>query len=144
MSNLMAGWPGDGASSTREERRFDVGERRGSVIERIRHGIDRRLEEWRRQDATRQACAEAVRDELWAEGVERERLLAEVVGAEQGSRASLGEITEQRIFVVHSKEASEALGAFAREGHRLVRVLPGGGSGGAGVKGSWLVFEASE
>jgi hypothetical protein len=25
-----------------------------------------------------------------------------------------------------------------------VRVVPGGGSTGAGVKGSWLVFEASE
>jgi len=25
-----------------------------------------------------------------------------------------------------------------------VRVVPGGGSTGAGLKGSWLVFEASE
>jgi hypothetical protein len=97
---------------------------RGSVIGRIRHGIDRRLEEWRRQDAARQARAEADRDELWAEAVEREKLLkllAEAVGEEQARRASLGEVTEQRPFVLHSKEASEALGAFAREKHRLVR-----------------------
>ena len=126
-------------------------ERRRSVIERIRHGIDRRLEgidrrleEWRRQDAARQACAEVARDELWAEAVERESLLAETMGKEQARRASLGEVTEQRVFVVHSKEASEALGAFARERHRLVGVVPGGGGTGAGVKGSWLVFEASE
>lgn len=122
-----------------------------SLIKRIYHGIDRRLEEydrrleeWRRQDAARQACAEAARDELWAEGVERERLLAEDMGEEQARRASFGEVTERRVFVVHSKEASGALGAFARERHRLVRVLPGSGGTGAGVKGSWLVFEASE
>jgi hypothetical protein len=53
--------PGDDTSSKREERRFVVKERRGSVIKRIRHGIERRLEEWRRQDAARQACAEFAR-----------------------------------------------------------------------------------
>jgi hypothetical protein len=58
--------------------------------------------------------------------------------------APLGEVTGQRVFVVHSEEASEALGALARNGHRLVRVMPGSGSTGAGLKGSWLVFEASE
>ena len=115
-----------------------------SVMGRIRHGIDRRLEEWRRQDAARQARAEADRDELWAEAVEREKLLAEAVREEQARRAPLGEVTGQRVFVVHSEEASEALGALARNGHRLVRVMPGSGSTGAGVKGSWLVFEASE
>ena len=119
-------------------------ERRGSVIERLRHGIDRRLEEWRRQDATRQARAELARDELWAEAVERERLLAEALGEEQARRASLGEVTERRVFVVHSKEASGALGAYAHERHRLVRVVPASGGTGVGVKGSWLVFEASE
>ena len=117
---------------------------RGSVIERIRHGFDRRLEEWRRQDAARQACAEVARDELWAEAVERERLLAEAVGEEQARRASLGDVTERYVFVVHSKETSGALGALARERHRLVRVVPGSVGTGAGVKGSWLVFEASE
>ena len=57
-------------------------------------------------------------DELWAEAVEREKLLkllAEAVGEEQARRASLREVTEQRLFVVHSKEP------FAREKHRLVR-----------------------
>ncbi len=119
-------------------------EHRGSVIERIRHRIDRRLEQWRRQDAARKACAEVDRDELWAEAVEREKLLAEVVGKEEARRASLGEVTGQRVFVVHSEEASEALGAFARERHRLVGIVPGSGGTGAGAKGSWLVFEVSE
>lgn len=124
---------------------------RKSLIKRIYHGIDRRLEEcdwrleeWRRQEAARQACAEVARDELWAEAVERERLLAEAVGEEEARRASLGEVTERRVFVVHSKEASGALGAFAHERHRLVRIVPASGGTGVGVKGSWLVFEASE
>ena len=119
-------------------------EQRGSVIGRIRHGIDRPLEEWRRQDQARNAEAEADRDKLWAEAKERQKLLAKAIGEEEARRASLGEVTEQRLFVVHSEEASEALGALARERHRLVRVVPGSGSTGAGVKGSWLVFEASE
>ena len=72
------------------------------------------------------------------------QLLAKAIGEEEARRASLGEVTEQRLFVVHSEEVSEALGAFARERHRLVRVVPGSGSTGAGLKGSWLVFEASE
>ena len=117
---------------------------RGSVIGRIRHGIDRRLEEWRRRDQARNAEAEADRDKLWAEAKERQRLLAKAIGEEEARRACLGEVTEQRLFVVHSEEASEALGALARERYRLVRVVPGGGSTDAGVKGSWLVFEASE
>jgi hypothetical protein len=121
-----------------------VEEQRGSVIGRIRHGIDRRLEEWRRQDQARNAEAEADRDKLWTEVKERQKLLAKAIGEEEARRASLGEVTEQRLFVVHSEEASEALGALARERHRLVRVVPGGGSTGAGLKGSWLVFEASE
>jgi hypothetical protein len=136
-------------------RRLDVKTQRKSLIKRIYHGFDRRLEEcdrrlegwveeWRRQDAARQASAEVARDELWAEAVERERLLAEAVGEEEARRTSLGEVTERRVFVVHSKEASEALGAFARERHRLVRVVPGSEGTGAGVKGSWLVFEASK
>jgi hypothetical protein len=53
-----------------------VEEQRGSVIGRIRHGIDRRLEEWRRQDQARNAEAEADRDKLWAEAKERQKLLA--------------------------------------------------------------------
>jgi hypothetical protein len=60
------------------------------------------------------------------------------------ARQTMKVIGTDDAFVVHSKEASEALGAFARERHRLVRVVPGSGSTGVGVKGSWLVFEASE
>ena len=115
-----------------------------SVMGRIRHGIDRRLEEWRRQDQARNAEAEADRDKLWAEAKERQRLLAKAIGEEEARRASPGMVTGQSVFVVHSEGASEALGAFARERRRLVRVVPGGGSTGAEVKGSWLVFEASE
>ena len=119
-------------------------EQRGSFIGRIRHGIDRRPEEWHRQDKARNAEAEADRDKLWVEAKERRKLLAKAIGEEEARRASLGEVTEQRLFVVHSEEVFEALGAFARERHRLVRVVPGSGSTGAGLKGSWLAFEASE
>ena len=72
-------------------------EQRGSVIGRIHHGIERRLQEWRRQDAARKTCAEVDRDELWAEAVERGKLLkllAEAVGEEQARRASLGEVLQ--------------------------------------------------
>ncbi len=120
-------------------------EQRTYAIERILGGINERIEDWRRRDAARKAAVDADRDELWAEAraeaVEREkRLLAEVIGEEEARRASAGEITEpRRVFVVHSGEAYKALGAFARERRRLVSVVPG-----AGVKGSWLVFEASK
>jgi hypothetical protein len=33
---------------------------------------------------------------------------------------------------------------LAGERYHLVNAVPGEGSNGAGVKGSWLVFEASE
>ncbi len=114
------------------------------AIERILGGINERIEAWRRRDAARKAAVDADRDELWAEAraeaVEREWLLAEAIGEEEAWRASAGEITEpRRVFVVHSGEASRALGSFARERRRLVSVVPG-----ADVKGSWLVFKASE
>ena len=51
---------------------------------------------------------------------------------------------EHRVaFVVHSEEAGRALQELAAGRARLVSVVPGGGSSerGAGVKGSWLVFE---
>jgi hypothetical protein len=47
---------------------------------------------------------------------------------------------------MHTEEVTQALETFAREGDRLVRVVPGRGSyvAATGVKGTWLVFETSE
>jgi hypothetical protein len=44
---------------------------------------------------------------------------------------------------VHSEEAGRALKELADGGARLVSVVPGSGSleTGAGIEGSWLVFE---
>jgi hypothetical protein len=93
----------------------------------------------------RNAEAEADRDKLWAEAKEREKLLVKTIGEEEGHHASVGEATERHrfVFTVHSEEASEALVSLAGERYCLVSVVPGGGSTGAGVRGSWLVFEAS-
>ena len=50
-------------------------------------------------------------------------------------------------FVVHSGEVAQTLESFAREGDRLVKVIPSSRGAYAkekGIKGSWLVFESSE
>lgn len=125
-----------------------MGERRMSMIERIVRGIEDRIEEWREQDKARHTEAEANRDALWAEAAERERLLAEAMGEEEARRESVEEVAkEQRVvFVMHSEEAARALEAFAGKGDRLVGVMPRRGeshTAAAGIKGSWLVFEAS-
>jgi hypothetical protein len=121
---------------------------RSSTIERIVHRFEERVEEWRREEAARLAEVEAIRERQWAEAVERERLLAKAIGEEEARRASMTEVAERQrtVFVVHSEEAAGALQDFAREGDRLVKVIPGRGShtNGSSVKGSWLVFEASE
>lgn len=106
------------------------------------------MEEWRRQDAARKAEAEANRERLWAEAIEREKLLAEAMGREEAGRALIEEIAEEiRVaFVVHSDEMARALKTFAEERTRLIRVVPGKGMSATseGIKGSWLIFEASE
>ena len=122
---------------------------RGSTIERIRHRIEEHVEEWRREDAARYAEVEAIRERLWAEAAERERLLAKAIGKEEARRTSVEEATKRQrtVFVVHSEEATEALQDFAREREvRLVKVLPGRGSyaNGSDIEGSWLVFETLE
>ena len=66
-----------------------MGEHRGSPIERILHRIEERLEDWRKREAALQAEADASRSRLWAEAAERERLLAEAVGAEETRRESI-------------------------------------------------------
>jgi hypothetical protein len=117
-----------------------------STIEKIWHRAEDHIEEWRRQYQARNAEAEADRDKLWAEAKEREKLLAKAIGEEEARRASVGEGTERHrfVFVVHSEEVSRGLVSLASERYRLVNAVPGGGSNGVGVKGSWLVFEASE
>ena len=113
------------------------------------HRIEEHVEEWRREDAARHAEVEATRDQLWAEAAERERLLGKAIGEEEARRTSVEKASERQrmVFVVHSEEAAEALQDLAREGEiRLVKVISSRGShkNGSGVRGSWLVFEASE
>ncbi len=123
-----------------------MAERRIPVIDRILYRIENHIEEWRREEAARQAEAEANRERLWAEAVEREKLLAEAVGA--GKPLAPAEIAERHrvAFVVHSKEMAATLDAFARERAHLVEVMPasGGLGTGPGIKGAWLVFEPAE
>jgi alkanesulfonate monooxygenase SsuD/methylene tetrahydromethanopterin reductase-like flavin-dependent oxidoreductase (luciferase family) len=127
---------------------MNMGERHASAIERILHRIEEHLEDWRRRDAALQAAADESRSRLWAEAAERERLLAEAVGAEEARRESVEELTMQHrvVFVLHRDEVVETLEDFARQGDRLVSVVPrrGGETISDGLKGSWLVFESSE
>ena len=125
-----------------------MGERRPSAIERIMHRVEDHVEDWRRRDANLQAEADASRSRLWEEAAERERLLGEAVGAEEARRGSMEELTRENrvLFVLHREEMVETLEEFAREGDRLVGVVPrrGGETISQGLKGSWLVFERSE
>jgi hypothetical protein len=125
-----------------------MGEQRASAIERILKRIEERIEDWRRRDSALHAEADASRSRLWAEAAERERLLAEAVGAEEARRESIEELTKQNrvVFVLHREEVMETLEEFARQGDRLVSVVPrrGGETITQGLKGSWLVFERAE
>jgi hypothetical protein len=125
-----------------------MGEQHPSAIERILQRIEEHIEDWRRRDSALQAEADASRSQLWAEAAERERLLAEAVGAEEARRESIEELTRQNrvIFVLHREELVETLEDFARQGDRLVSVVPrrGGETISQGLKGSWLVFESTE
>ena len=122
-----------------------MGEQGGSAIERILNRIEEHIEDWRRRDSALQAEADASRSRLWAEAAERERLLAEAVGAEEARRESIEELTKANrvIFVLHREELAETLEEFARQGDKLVSVVPrrGGETISPGLKGSWLVFE---
>jgi molybdopterin-guanine dinucleotide biosynthesis protein A len=126
-----------------------MGEHRMSMIERIVNRVEEHIEEWRKRDAARAAEAEANRDQLWAAAAERERMLAEFIGEEEAERVSVEEAMKEHrvVFVVHSEEVAQTLETFAREGDRLVRVMPstrGSYAEEMGIKGSWLVFEQSE
>jgi hypothetical protein len=122
-----------------------MGEQRPSAIERMLQRIEEHIEDWRRRDAALQAEADISRSRLWAEAAERERLLAEAVGAEEARRESIEELTKQNrvLFVLHREELVETLEEFARDGDKLVSVVPrrGGETISEGLKGSWLVFE---
>ena len=122
-----------------------MGEQRSSAIERMLQRIEEHIEDWRRRDAALQAEADISRSRLWAEAAERERLLAEAVGAEEARRESIEELTKQNrvLFVLHREELVETLEEFARNGDKLVSVVPrrGGETISEGLKGSWLVFE---
>jgi hypothetical protein len=122
-----------------------MGEQGGSAIERILNRIEEHIEDWRKRDSALQAEADASRSRLWAEAAERERLLAEAVGAEESRRESMEELTKENrvVFVLHREEVAETLEEFARQGDRLVSVVPrrGGDTITQGLKGSWLVFE---
>ena len=124
-----------------------MGERRPSAIERILQRIEEHVEDWRRRDSALQAEADASRSRLWDEAAERERLLAEAVGAEESRRESIEELTKNNriVFVLHREELVETLEEFARHGDKLVSVVPrrGGETISQGLKGSWLVFEKS-
>jgi hypothetical protein len=124
-----------------------MGERRPSAIERILQRIEEHVEDWRRRDSALQAEADASRSRLWDEAAERERLLAEAVGAEESHRESIEELTKNNrvVFVLHREELVETLEEFARHGDKLVSVVPrrGGETISQGLKGSWLVFEKS-
>ena len=123
-----------------------MGERRTSTMERILQRIEEHVESWRQRDATRNAEADAIRSQLWAEAAERERLLAAAVGEEE-RRGSIEEITKENrvVFVLHREEVTATLEEFAGQGDRLVSVVPrrGGETISGGLKGSWLVFERS-
>jgi hypothetical protein len=125
-----------------------MGEQGGSAIERILNRIEEHIEDWRRRDSALQAEADASRSRLWAEAAERERLLAEAVGAEETRRESIEELTRENrvIFVLHREELAETLEEFARQGDKLVSVVPrrGGETISQGLKGSWLVFESED
>jgi hypothetical protein len=125
-----------------------MGERHPSAIERILQRIEEHVEDWRRRDSALQAEADASRSRLWDEAAERERLLAEAVGAEESRRESIEELTKNNkvVFVLHREELVETLEEFARQGDKLVSVVPrrGGETITQGLKGSWLVFERAE
>ncbi len=114
-------------------------------IERLLHRIEGHTWEERESTRVREEEVQAYRGKLQAEEAEREKLLVQVGSDEETAQRSLEEICKKhRVeFVVHSEEAVKALGKFAGEGARLVRVIPGSGSvqRDAGVNGSWLVFE---
>ena len=121
---------------------------RQSFVERVLHGIESRVEEWRGESRARQVEVESNRERLWTEAAEREKLLAETINREETRDQSLEEVTKDQrvVFVLHSEESAHALEEFANNSLRLVNVVPGhSGNEETGIRGSsWLVFEQAE
>lgn len=121
---------------------------RQGFVERVLHGIEDRVEEWREESRARQAEVESNREKLWTEAAEREKLLTEAVNGEETQARSLEEVAKDQrvVFVLHSEESGRALQEFADATFRLVNVLPGHtGNEEVGIRGSsWLVFEQAE
>lgn len=120
-----------------------MAERHESIVERVVHRVEDRIERWRREDTALKREADANRDALWAEAAERERLLKDTVDRESDDGSS-GRVTDRIrvVYVVASEEFADALEGFSPEKERLIRVMPApGGERGGGIRGSWLVFE---
>ena len=120
---------------------------RENPLERLLQRVEENVEKSREEERTRQAQAEADRDELWEEAAERERLLAREIKHEE-DRGELREEPEREhraVFVFHSEETESTLEELSRKQARIVGVVKGrGGYGDAGVKGSWITFEESD
>lgn len=120
--------------------------REEGFVESMVHRVERHVEQWRQEESTRKKGAEARREELWQEAAERERLLAEAIGAAEKSGVSPGHTSREHgaVFVAHSEEGGRTLEGLAGDGARLTRVVPGLGSGeDSGARGSWLLFETT-
>ena len=121
---------------------------RENFVERVLHGIENRVEEWRGESKARLAEVESNREKLWTEAAEREKLLKETINRGETRDQSLEEVTkEQRVvFVLHSEESGRALQEFADANYRLVNLVSGhSGNKEAGIRGSsWLVFERAD
>ena len=120
-------------------------EGRTNPIEGVLRKIEERVERWRKEKQARLAEVEADRDELWAEAVERERLLADATEVGEPQRRPAGEICREQkaVFIIHSREVKKALQGLSRDEVSLVRVIPveDASRPGVGLEGSWLVFE---
>lgn len=82
---------------------------RETSVERLLHGIEERIEDWRARMNTREKELQAHRDMLWAEASEREKLLAQVASEKENRERCLEEAAkEHRVaFVVHSEDAGK-------------------------------------
>ncbi|MGB3682425.1 MAG: hypothetical protein WA990_08040 [Rubrobacteraceae bacterium] len=125
-----------------------MGRQRTSSIERFLQRIEERIEEWRGEHRERFVEVEASRSELWAEAVEREKLLAEAIGHGEAAGIPVESTSRQApaVYVVHSGEASQRLENLVAAGGRLASVIPGGQDHAreSGLEGSWLVFEVED
>lgn len=121
---------------------------RENPLEKLLNRVEENVEESREAARARHVEAEADRDELWAEAVERERLLAQEIEREE-DRSEPGKEPEREhkaVFIFHSEDTERTLEELSRKQARIVGVVKGHGSyyGDTGVKGSWITFEESD